>query len=433
MRRRNVLSALIAGYALLALAAALTGCGGSSSTSNEAQRLPLPTASSGDAVPSAVASAQKAGTPVNPTIVNADNTFGLNLLETLLAGNDGGNIAISPLSVALALQVLYNGAAGSTQQAMAQTLVLGALSDQALNDQNAALQASLLSPDLKVQLTVANSLWIDQSGGQVLPAFTQMDQTYYGAMVGDLDGAPANVNAWVDSETHGLITALLPPGQYQYAIIANVLYFKGEWTTTFDSNATAAAPFTLGDGTQTSAQLMHQTGPFPYASGTLHGSGFQAMSIPYGEGRFSMLIVLPDVGVSVTSFVAGMTMGDLDGVIGQLQTSTVTVALPRFTASYGNTLIPALTAMGMDVAFHPTADFSALAPAFWVNVIEHKTVIEVDETGTVAAAATGVSTTAVVSPQAVMVMDRPFFYAIKDNQTSELLFIGVLMNPNNPN
>ncbi len=418
----QVITAGTALGALLAAVMALAGCGASMSTAQS------PTSSPGSgAVPTAVAQAQTADTPVDPTIVAADNAFGLKLLDTLLAGSDGNNVAISPLSVALALQVLYNGAAGSTRQAMAQTLELGALSDQALNDQNAALQASLISPDPKVQLTVANSLWIDQSSGQVLPAFTQIDETYYGATVGDLAGAPANVNAWVDSETHGLIPTLLPPGQYKYAIIANVLYFKGEWTTSFDPSETAAAPFTLSGGGQTSAQLMHQTGPFAYASGTLHGSGFQTVRIPYGQGRFSMLVVLPDPGVSVTSFVAGMTIADLTGVVAQLRQYTVTVALPRFTASYGDTLVPALASMGMDIAFHPSADFSALAPAFWVNVVQHKTVVEVDETGTVAAAATGVGVPTVAFPP--VVMDHPFFYAIQDDKTGELLFIGVLMNP----
>jgi serine protease inhibitor len=149
--------------------------------------------------------------------------------------------------------------------------------------------------------------------------------------------------------------------------------------------------------------------------------------IPYGQGRFSMLIVLPDAGVSVASFVAGMTIADLTSMIAQLQQSTITVALPRFTASYGDTLVPALASMGMDIAFHPSANFSGLAPAFWVNVIEHKTVIEVDETGTVAVAATGVGLASVAYPQ--VVMDHPFFYGIQDDKTGELLFMGVLMNP----
>ena len=311
---------------------------------------------------------------------------------------------------------------------MAQTLDLRGLSDQAMDGQNAALQASLISADPNVQLTVANSLWIDQNNGAVEPTFSQMDETYYGALLGNLAGAPASVNDWADSETHGTIPVLLPAGEYPYPIIANVLYFKGKWATSFDTNATTAAPFTLDDGSLTIAQLMHETGQFDYASANLHGNAYQALRIPYGQARFSMLMVLPDVGVSVANFVQNMTIADLASMTGQLQPTLVSIAMPRFTSAYQNNLVPVLAALGMGDAFHPSADFSALAPAFWVNDIEHKTLIEVDETGTVAAAATAISTITLVPPQ--VAMDHPFFYAIQDNKTGALIFIGVLMNPN---
>jgi serine protease inhibitor len=416
---------------LLTAAMVLAACGGRSVSS--AQN-PPGSASNGSSIggsgmPPAVAQARKADTPVDPAIVAADNAFGLRLLDTLLPGNGGENIAISPVSVAVALQILYNGAAGSTQQAMAQTLELGALSVPALNTDNAALQALLTDPDPSVQLTIANSLWLDQSNSPVLPSFMQTDETYYGATVGDLAGAPDNVNAWVDSETQGLIPTLLPPGQYQDAIIANVLYFKAQWTTAFDSSDTASAIFTTSGGSQVAAELMHQTGLFAYIAGTLHGSNFQAVRIPYGQGRLSMLVVLPDVGANVTNFVAAITIDDVNGWIAQLQSSTVSLALPRFTASYGASLTRALSSMGMGITFGPSADFAALAPGFFVNVVEHKTVVEVDETGTVAAAATGAGTVSAVTQRYTMTMDHPFFYAIRDDKTGELLFIGVLMNP----
>src|SRR3984957_8159454 len=425
-QRNHVLRSGAAISALLAAAVMLAGCGGGSSTAQSPSPGPSQKA---NAVPTAVAQAEMAGTPVDPAIVTADNAFGLSLLDSLLPGSDGGNIAISPLSVALALQVLYNGAAGSTQQVMAHTLEIGALGDQELNSDNAALQASLINPDPKVQLTVANSLWIDQGTSPVLASFTQKDETYYGATVGDLAGAPENVNAWVNTETHGLITELMPPGQYQDAIIANVLYFKGQWTTTFDPGETVAAPFTLSGGSEVSAKLMHQSGPFTYAAGSLHGSSFRAVRIPYGQGRLSMLVVLPDAGVDVSSFVAGITVDDLNAVIAQLQPSTVNLALPRFNASFGTSLIPALSSLGMGTAFGPMAVFSALAPGFSVNVVEHKTVVEVDETGTVAAAATGIGDAAAAPQVYTMTMDHPFFYAIQDDKTGAVLFIGILMNP----
>jgi serine protease inhibitor len=208
-----------------------------------------------------------------------------------------------------------------------------------------------------------------------------------------------------------------------------VLYFKGQWTTSFDPTDTAAAPFTLSNGSQTPTELMHQTGSFAYAAGTLRGLNFQAVHMPYGQGRLSMLIILPNAGTDLTRFIAAITVDDLDGLIAQLQPSTVTIALPRFTASYGTSLTGALASMGMGIAFGSSADFSALAPGFSVNVVQHKTVIEVDETGTVAAAATGVGVGLVALPQYTMTMDHPFFYAIQDDKTGALLFIGALINP----
>jgi serine protease inhibitor len=415
---------------LLLAATVLAGCGGGSVNMTMSSDPAIPGANSSSSTPPAVVQAQNAGTTVNPDIATADNAFGLNLFQTLIAGATG-NVAISPINVAMALQILYNGAAGTTQQAMAQTLQLGSLSTQDLNNANAALQASLLNPDPEVQIIVANSLWMHLSNNPVLASFTQTDQTYYGATVGDLSGAPDDVNAWAAAETNGLITNILPAADYSsvVAVIANTIYFKGQWSTEFDPSQTAAAQFTLGDGTQVSSQMMHQGGSYAY----LQGSNFQAVSLPYGQGRFSMLIVLPNSGVSLSSFAASITPAAISGWVGQAQMTQGSIALPKFTATYGVSLPPALSSLGMGIALCSShmADFSALAPSVCVSDVEHKTVVEVDETGTVAAAGTTVTVgpTAIVAPMFTMTMDRPFFYAIRDDLTGEMLFVGILVNP----
>ena len=412
--------------AAAALALLLAGCGSSVSVSA------ISGATAGTSAP-AVFQARADGTPVDPAIVTADNGFGLKLLNTLISGA-GGNVAISPLSVSLALQVLYNGAAGSTQQAMSQTLELGPLDTQQLNDDNAGLQASLIDPDPNVQLVIANSLWIDQAKYPVQSTFIQTDQTYYAATIGDLAGAPANVNAWVDSKTEGLIAQILPPNlppsEFRIAILANVLYFKGSWTTSFDPTQTAPAPFLTG-GTQVSAQMMRQTGSFDYFQGTQQGTPFQAVRIPYGQGRMSMLVVLPTAGTNLTSFLAGLDAGTLASWNAKFQSTQVVLQLPRFTASYQASLAGALTSLGMGVVFSQEADLSALAPGATVSYVAHATQVEVDETGTVAAAATVVTVTPTIAlpAPAQMVMDHPFFYAIQDDATGALLFVGVMMNP----
>jgi serpin B len=374
------------------------------------------------------------GTPVDPAIVAADNAFGLSMLKSLLqvpGVTTDYNIAIAPISLSLALQITYNGAASTTQQAMAQTLQLGSLTTQQLNDDNAALQAQLITNSGDSQLIVANSLWTNPDI-TVAPAFIQTSQTYYGAMLGSLAGAPDNVNQWVSQETNGLITQILRPGNYSAAaaIIANAVYFSGSWRTAFQTTQTSAQPFTLEDNSQTTVQMMHQTNTFPY----LQGPGFQAVRLPYGTtGSLSMLVVSPAVGTDMYTFVSSLSAAAIDGWESQMQDEYGEVALPRFSTAFGQELQGFLTGMGMGVAFSPgEADFSGIAPMTHISSVMHMTVVRVDESGTVAAAATAVTTTTIVgqAPQFTIAMDHPFFYAIRDDKTGDLLFVGVMANPN---
>jgi serine protease inhibitor len=415
---------------ILACAVLLSACGGSGGGSTMASN-PGGGGPGSAATPPAVTQAQKAGTPTDPALISADNAFGLNLLNALLASNSG-NVAISPTSLNMALQILYNGAAGSTAQAMSQTLQLQGFSLATLNSDNAALEASLLNPDPAVQITLANSLWMHLSDNPVLPSFTQLNQTYYGAEIGDLSGAPANVNAWVANITNGLITNILPPANYNLvvAVIANAIYFKGAWTVAFDPTLTEPAPFTEADGTQVTVQMMYQMGTFP----TYTGSNYEVVRIPYGQTqRLSMWIVLPNAGVNLNAFVATLSPAMFDSWASELQGSYVNLGLPRFSTTFGASLPVPLTTLGMGIAFSQSqADFSALAPNTYVSDVEHQTVVEVDESGTVAAGATTVTVSPTVVGEAAppLLIDHPFFYAIRDDQSGALLFIGTMVNPN---
>jgi serine protease inhibitor len=432
MRQRNPFRHLGAALGFM-LVGAVAGCGGSSMGGGSMPVGPTPGSPSGPSTtaPPAVAQAQQANTPVDPAIVTADNAFGLNLFQNLYSGGPG-NVAIAPISVAMALQIVYNGAGGVTQQGMAQTLQLGSMSTADLNNDNAALQGSLMNSDPLVNLIIANSLWMHLDTTPLPAAFTQMDQTYYGATVGDLAGAPDNVNSWVSTETDGLITTILPAANYASvtAVIANVIYFKGQWSTGFDPSQTAPAPFTLMDGTQVSVPMMHQSANYGY----LQGANFQAVRIPYGSGRFSMLAVMPNAGTNFDSFVAGLTPDMLNTWEGQLQTEMGNLSIPKFTATFGASLVQPLTTLGMQAAFcpDPQVSFPGLGPVpVCIHDVEHKTVVEVDESGTVAAGATTVTIvpTAVEAPMFTLSLDQPFLYAIRDDKTGELLFIGTMTNP----
>jgi serine protease inhibitor len=391
--------------------------------------------SAGTSPPAAVSQALSASTPVDPALVAADNGFGVllfqNLLSQSLTQNPNLNVAISPLSIAMALQITYSGAAGTSAQAMAQTLQLGALTTSELNSDNAALEASLISADSQVQVIVANSLWMHLSSNPIAPAFIQIDQTYYGAEIGDLSGAPADINAWSAQQTQGLITQIAPTGvDYSKltAVIANTVYFKGAWTSGFDPAQTAPAAFTRSDGTQPTVPFMHQTQVVPY----VQGSNYQAVSLMYGQGHYSMLIVLPDPEVDFGSFAASLTAQNLTTMVSQMQAGSGTLSLPKFTASFAVNLVNALGSLGMTPAFCPTADFPLLDDGC-ISWVQHQSVVEVDEIGTVAAAGTAVGVAPTVAPASpppfVMSMDHPFIYLIRDDDDGEVLFIGALLDP----
>jgi|SRR5579884_178491 len=227
-----------------------------------------------DKTPPAVAAAAQRNTPVDSHLIAADNTFGFHLFARLTQENADKNVFISPTSVALALQMAYNGAQGSTQQAMAQTLALQGMSLEDVNQANAALMAALHNPDPHIQLNIANSLWI-RTDAPVKADFAQRNRDFYGAEIGDMANGPAAIDAWVSQATNGKIPQIIQARDLAgaFAVLLNAIYFKGSWTTPFDEKLTRPGPFTLPDGRQKNGPMMHQSGSYPY----FKGENFQAI------------------------------------------------------------------------------------------------------------------------------------------------------------
>jgi serpin B len=397
---------------------AVWGCGGSGDSSSQNRSLPP-----------AVAQAVSRSTPVDNSLVAANNSVGFDLFGKLVQQDPTSNVFISPTSIALALEIVENGAEGDTLTAMAQTLHLSGMAVADVDAANAALQASLVNPDPKTTLTIANSLWIHKDSAQVAPTFLQTNTTYYGSAIGDLAGAPNSINSWVNAQTNGTIPSIVGPDDYSkyVAIVVNAVYFKGQWSTQFDPAATTNAPFTLLDGSTKTCKLMNRSDGFSY----YRGSNFQVARLPYGSQRLSMVVVLPDKGVDWHSFLATVTPQSLNSWLTQTAVLHGRIELPRFQSNYQTDLIPPLTALGMGVAFTPQADLSGIAPGLQIMKAQHKTFLQVDEQGTVAAAATSVGAVATAVPVDLftMTMDHPFFCAIRDEKTGVLLFLGCILDP----
>ncbi|MBF2073194.1 MAG: serpin family protein [Synechococcales cyanobacterium C42_A2020_086] len=371
---------------------------------------------------------------VDPRLIEANTRFGFKLFSQVWQPSNATNLLISPSSIAMALTMTYNGASGSTQQAIATALEIQNLTLEELNAANAALRTSLETADPQVKLAIANSLWGRQDFA-FNPDFLQRNQQFYDAEIASLDFASPEatdrINTWVNQNTEGKIPTIIDRIDPQHVLfLINAVYFNGTWTTQFNPAATQDRPFTRLDGSQKNHPLMSQSGSYLYRE----TEQFQAISLPYGEGRFSLYVFLPSPDSNLNEFLQTLTPENWNRWMSEFARRPGAIRLPKFTFEYNTSLNEVLQALGMAVAFDPNqADFSNLSdtPTF-ISDVKHKTFIEVNEEGTEAAATTSVGiavTSAPVDPPFEMVVDRPFFCAIRDNQTGSLLFMGAVVDP----
>lgn len=375
-------------------------------------------------------------TPFTPSdrLVAADNDFGFRLLAQLAGEKVNHNIFLSAPSIAAALIMTYNGARGQTQQALAATLGISRWSQDEVNTAHAALRADWDTLDPAVQLEIANALFA-RPGAALVPDFVQRNERSFAARILSADFADAQalaqINGWVQDKTHGKISDLVKPRDLTadtVLLLLNAIYFKGAWQAPFDKRATRAGAFHLPDGATQATPMMHQSDEFQY----LETPDFQAVRLPYGQERTAAYIFLPAPAASLAAFPKLLSATTWQNWLNRFRDRDGALALPRFAISYEVELKEALTALGMGVAFTPAADFRGISPdPLFIRQIRHKAMLEINEQGAEAAAATAVVMLRGL-PSARpfrMVVDRPFFIAICDDETGLILFMGYVVEP----
>jgi serpin B len=400
-----------------------------------------PAGTGGDA-----AAAGPAGVEDIPALAEGNTQFALDIFQVLCSEEPSGNLFFSPFSISTALGMTYAGAEGNTADQMASVLGF----DMPAADVHASFHGILekMTLDYRQQyaggdaeplvLEIANALWVDENF-RLLTSYTDLVETEYGAVaenvdfMGDPDGARLAINGWVAEKTRDRIRDLLGPGVITgdtRVVLTNAVYFKGSWLHQFDGHATFDADFHLAGGSSVSVPFMHETEAFAYGT----GYGCTAVSLPYGDGMSSMIVMLPDGDLN--EFEASLDGGRLDAIRDGLWRTRVALAMPsfEFTSSFG--LKETLESMGMTDAFSQgAADFSGFtgSPDLCISAVIHKAFVKVDETGTEAAAATAVVmmiTSAAPEPEPVRVnLDRPFVFVIVDDLTGSILFMGRVADP----
>ncbi len=375
--------------------------------------------------------------PVDGSVVTANTKFGFSLFNEIRKTEQDKNIFISPFSVSIALAMTLNGASGETEQVMTNTLQQQGLDSESINAGYAGLRQTLLTSDPKVTLTIANSLWARQ-GFSFKPDFLQRNTQFFGAEISTLDfddpNASKTINQWVDTNTNGKIQRIVGDqiDPLTVLFLINAIYFKGTWQQEFDPSRTQDAPFHLANGDEKQVPMMRQQRWYPY----YRGENFQAISLAYGDGQMSMYIFLPDRESDLNIFLENLNAERWENWLSQFHEQDVSLVMPKFKLEYRKTLNDPLKALGMDVAFDPElADFSRMASLefgnLYIEKVVHKTFVEVNEEGTEAAAATSVEVRleSVPPPPISFSVDRPFFFAIRDNETKTVLFMGVVVEP----
>lgn len=369
-------------------------------------------------------------------LIEADNTFGFELLQKIRANTDDENIMISPLSVSLALAMAYNGADGNTKTEMENAMKLNGLTTDQINQSYKVLINALQSLDKDVVFDIANAIFY-ADGFPVKSSFLDINHEYYNAEVEALDfGSPsalATINNWVAEKTNDKIDKILDRlSPNARMVLLNAIYFFGTWTVEFDEDGTQMGSFAMTDGTYTEVPMMTKEDKLLYTNNNL----FSAVKIPYGSGQYNMVVMRPAEGETSSNLIDELNTSDWKNWSSEFKTrDNVVVKMPRFKFEFETKLVEVLKQMGMIDAFSDTsADFSKISDVFLViSDVIHKTYIDVNETGTEAAAVTAiVFETTSAGPgveKTYFTVDKPFVFAITEKDTDAILFIGEVQKP----
>jgi serine protease inhibitor len=386
----------------------------------------------------ALAANNQAGAPAtgDKKMSAAMNSFGFGMFRNIWPEGKPSNYVLSPLSVSLALSMTYNGAGGATRAEMAKVMGFSGKSDEQVNQFNSDLIKRMQSADPKTTVNIANALW-GKKGMTFEQAFLKANEDFYKARITSLDFAnPASVkeiNDWVKQQTKGKIANLLDKISADSVLfLTNAIYFKGPWEKPFEKSETKQQSFNLIGRAKKTVPFMMRYGAMQH----VQNAAVEAIRLPYGNSSYAMYIVLPAKNSSLMSYIDGLTADKWTALVGSLSTNSGELQLPRFRVEYKKDLTGTLKDVGMRLPFdQQKADFSRMSKMrqLMIQKVVHQTYVDVNEEGTEAAAATAVQ----IMPTALpplgkpfkMVVDRPFMFAIADEQSGALMFLGAVLDP----
>ena len=374
------------------------------------------------------------GKAADDAFAQSQMRLAVELFQSSVLESKDENVLISPLSIQLALAMTANGADGNTKAEM-EALLGGEISLEDLNEYLYSYVNNLPSAE-KYKLQIANSIWFRDDEGrlQVEKDFLQKNADYYGAQAYKAafdDQTLKKINNWIKDHTDGMIDSILDQiDEYAVMYLINALVFDAEWQHVYDKSDVYKGKFTNIGGTEKQVDMMH-------SEETVYLQDENAIGFmkPYSGSKYNFAVLLPNEGVDIYEYIAGLTGESLMETLSTPQLGMVMATLPKFSYEYELTMNDVLKELGMPSAFSgDTADFSKMAHSsrgnIYIGDVLHKTFISVDELGTKAGAVTKVEMNDESAPMSewVVNLNRPFVYMIIDNETNLPVFIGTVMD-----
>ncbi|MBO9539370.1 hypothetical protein J7643_02115 [bacterium] len=355
------------------------------------------------------------------------NRLGFTVFNALLSQGTPQNLALSPTSLGRALLMAYAGARESTREAMASALGMPDQSETTLAHWAAATGPSLDRRGVSIQVT--DSAWV-RANFSILPSFTDELRRLFSAEVGtfrDSADGTAKLRAWIKKASKGLLDGQgFELSDDVVLALADVITFDGRWDEIFQKAQTQPRPFFTRPSESRQVPMMQRAGEFLYAE----EAGYQVIRLPYQESAYAMYVLLASDSVPAP---APIDAEAFERLADRLSSNQGQLLLPRFSMKLNVALTDALKASGMGLAFSDAANFDGIADNLRLDEVGQDVRVEVDEEGTVAAAATvlkAVPTSARVDPTPFhMEVNRPFYFAIREDATKAMLFMGKVVQP----
>ena len=369
-------------------------------------------------------------------MVFASSRFALDLFQQLQQKDDP-NQFFSTYSIHQALSMAMNGNEGDVLEEFIRMLRFEGMDLEEANDAAASLTEFLLELDPKVRLSIANAIWYKQEF-EVNPTFEETVRNSYKAEVAGLDMAnPQSVdviNNWIETNTEGLIKDMLDSiSPFAAMYLVNAIYFKADWKYQFKAANTEKAPFHVTPEQEVEVDMMRMdeaVGLRYYSSGEL-----EYLEIPYSTGYYTMGVITgSDLNVKSENF----TFEDLELWKDQAREANFILEMPKFKMRYKmENMREDLKALGLEKPFIASPNnftklFTNPTEPMFISRVIHDALIEVDEKGSEAAAATIVEvefTSVGPNQPRVFRLDRPFVFFIQESHSGAILFMGKLGNP----